>query len=205
LLADLLENDPEGVEWFEGALASVNRVLLAANLPAHSEPRELKLMEPRCSIAGFPYSFVHYLRRAYAHRISDASWHASPVPEGVDPVDDPVLGAVTEQLTSHLLCHSDCEGFYVPIDFVDVLFDENDELPGGMLGSSQRLMRELIAAAPALGIELIGEQLADSEAQRIDAIACGGKDGLWRECCVWLALYEAARVSVAQKTMIAFT
>jgi hypothetical protein len=204
LLADLVENDPDGVEWMEENLKIVNRVLHTANLRPHSEPRELQPPAGRCSIAGFPYSFIHYLRRAFAYQTTDASWLAAPLPDGVDPTEDPVLGAVTEQLTSHLLCHSDCEGFYVPVDFADVLFDEEDKLPGGMLGSSYRLLAELKAVAPAIGIQIKGGELTDEEAQRVDAIACS-EEGLWRECCVWLALYEAARISVEEKTMIAFT
>ncbi|HEY5758634.1 MAG TPA: hypothetical protein VIU34_22565 [Steroidobacter sp.] len=31
---------------------------------------------------------------------------------------------------SHLLCHSDAEGFYVPIDFEDIIVDNEDESRG---------------------------------------------------------------------------
>ena len=38
---------------------------------------------------------------------------------------------------SHLLCHSDCEGFYLPIDFADVIVDAKNQMriAGGLLGS----------------------------------------------------------------------
>src|SRR6202008_5022884 len=124
----------------------------------------------RASLMSMPYSFIHYLRRAYAHRAADPAWMAAPLDEDEDPTDDPVLEEETEMLSSHLLCHSDAEGFYVPVDFDDVLFEEAEdgELPGGMLGSSYRLLDELVVVAPALGIRLDDGQLSDAEARRID-------------------------------------
>ncbi|HEY2308559.1 MAG TPA: hypothetical protein VGI05_22025 [Streptosporangiaceae bacterium] len=40
----------------------------------------------------------------------------------------------------HLIHHSDCEGYYVPVDFGQVIVDER--LAGGYLGSSVRLLAE---------------------------------------------------------------
>ena len=136
VLADLLENDPEGAEWLEEGLASANQVLEAAGLPPHAEPRSFPAMASRASLCSFPYSFIHHLRRAYAHRLRDAGWTAQPLEDGADPTRDPMLEVAQGTFESHLLCHSDAEGFYVPIDFVDVLFsgDEEPALPGGMLG-----------------------------------------------------------------------
>lgn len=204
-LADLLENDEEGAEWLREGLAAANRCLEAAGLPAHEEPAEIELPETRASLTSMPYSFIHYLRRAYAHRVADPGWMAGPLDEDEDPTDDPVLEEETEMLSSHLLCHSDAEGFYVPVDFDDVLFDESEdgELPGGMLGSSYRLLEELVLVAPALGIRLDDGQLSDAEARRIDDITSEDR-GLFRELSSWLALYEAARISIAAKTAIVF-
>jgi hypothetical protein len=201
-LADLLANDPEAVEWFEDALATVNRVLKAERLPAHVEPRDPP-PPPRASLTGFPYSTLHHLRRAYAHRVADPQWIAAPVPDGEDPADDPEVEAQTEQFASHLLCHSDSEGFYLPIDFDAVLFStEDDDLPGGMLGSSYRLRDELRLVAPALGIALEGGELTDAEAARLDAIDTD--DPMWRENAAWFALFEAARLSIAHRAAIVF-
>jgi len=201
-LADMLAHDPEGVEWFEDALATVNRVLKAERLPPHVEPREAP-PPSRASLQGFPYSTLHCLRRAYVHRVRDPRWIATPVGAGVDPADDPEVEVQTEQFTSHLLCHSDTEGFYLPIDFADVLFStEDDDLPGGMLGSSYRLREELILVAPALGIALEGGELTDAEAARLDAIDTD--DPMWRENAAWFALFEAARLSIAHRAAIVF-
>jgi len=127
VLAELLEDDPEGAEAFEEDLAEVNRVLAAAGLPPHTEPREAIEFDSRASIESFPYSFIHYLRRAYAHRVLAPDWVATPLADDVDPTADPKIQTLLDSEDSHLLCHSDAEGFYVPVDFREVLFDEREE------------------------------------------------------------------------------
>ncbi|RQO59232.1 hypothetical protein DBV14_07920 [Variovorax sp. KBW07] len=205
-LADLLENDTEGAEWLQEDLAVVNKVLAAAGLPPHAEPRELPPLDSRASLRSFPYSFIHYLRRAYAHRLVSPDWVATPVQDGVDPADDPAIQAALDESDSHLICHSDAEGFYVPVEFDEVLFSDSDdeELSGGMLGSSYRLRDELVLVAPALGIALTDGQLSDEEAERIDGLI-DDDEGLYREHASWLLLYESARLSIAHKTVIVFS
>lgn len=88
-LADFLENDPEGAEWFEGDFEIVNGVLASAGLPPHIEPRELPRLDSRASLDGFPYSFIHYLRRAYAHSVVTPGWKAMPVEGDFDPRKTP--------------------------------------------------------------------------------------------------------------------
>lgn len=207
-LAELLEEDPEGAEWMEESFAAANRLLAAAGLPLHTEPRVLEPLQSRASLCSFPYSFIHYLRRAYAYRVDSPNWVAAPLDEDEDPSEDEVLEEVAERFESHLLFHSDAEGFYLPVDFDDVLVadpaDEEAAVPGELLGSSYRLMEELVLVAPALGIALtVDGQLSDAEAARIDEIACSG-EGLCREIASWLALYEAARLSIQHKTAIVF-
>ncbi|NHZ82768.1 hypothetical protein F2P44_26325 [Massilia sp. CCM 8695] len=117
------------------------------------------------------------------------------------PTADPALEAQLDRLKSHLVCHSDAEGFYVPVAFGDPAF--HAELPGGILGSSYRLLEELIVVAPAIGVELVNRALTDGEAARISQLA-SSEHGLYRELCAWLALYEAARLSIEHKTAIVF-
>jgi hypothetical protein len=50
----------------------------------------------------------------------------------------------------HLIHHSDCEGYYVPVDFGQVIVDER--LAGGYLGSSVRLLAETRRIAAALDL-----------------------------------------------------
>jgi hypothetical protein len=207
-LADFLANDPEGAEWFEGDFEIVNQVLAAAGLPPHAEPRELPPLGSRAALDSLPYSFIHYLRRAYAHSVVTPGWKAEPVDDGFDPSEDPVIQAALDEAESHLICHSDAEGFYVPVDFDEVLFSESESedeaLTGGMLGSSYRLHDELVQVAPALGIALADGQLSDAEAARIAAVA-ERDEGLYREYASWLLLYEMARLSIAHKTAIVFS
>ena len=72
-----------------------------------------------------------------------------------------------------------------------------------MLGSSQRLLEELVFVAPALGIRLDDGRLSDEEAERIDALI-DEDDGLYREYVSWLLLYESARLSIEHRTAIVF-
>lgn len=205
LLADLIENDPESAAHFEADFAVANRKLAEAGLPQHVEPRSLPPLDSRAPLDGLPYSFIHYLRRAYAHRVTTPGWIATPLPEDVDPTEDETLEDVAGMFESHLLCHSDAEGFYLPVDFEEVIFADEGEgdLPGGMLGSSYRLLEELVLVAPALGIALSDGQLSDEEAARI-ADSMGDDDGLYRETESWLLLYESARLSIAHKSAIVF-
>jgi hypothetical protein len=202
-LAFLKTADAEGYEWTRQELAAVNTVLAEAGLPQHTEPDELPELASRAGLTSFPYSFLHYLRRVYANLDKNPQWRPVEVAEGDDPTKDPAIDhQLFVKMTSHLVCHSDAEGFYVPVDLAEPLVD--DRLTGGILGSSQALQRELILIAPALGIKLTDGQLSDAEAERISDAA--DEDAPWeRELTVWIALYEAARLSIAHNTVIKFT
>lgn len=204
ILGDELENDPEGVEWLRESFSSANALLSANNLPTHTEPETPIPESSRCSIEGYPYSFLHYLRRIYAHVARNPDWKLQEAREGEDPADDPVVEEETMQMQSHLLCHSDAEGFYFPVDFENIIFDDDESLPGGMLGSTHRLMKELVTLAPYLGVKLQSGELSDSEAMRLNGDV--EKEGtFWIEKCVWLSLFEAARLSLKYKAAICFT
>ena len=204
VLADLIVNDEEGAGWLRESLENVNTLLKNNNLPPHTEPENLPPLHSRASILSYPYSFLHYLRRFAAHAARKPRWTPKPFPESDDPTDDPLLADEQTLLSSHLLCHSDCEGFYIPIDFGDPLFaDDEDLVPGGMLGSSYGLMRELVTVAPFLGITLTSRELSEGEAARINTIVLA--DGpFWIELAVWFSLFEAARLSIEHRTAICF-
>jgi hypothetical protein len=204
MLADLLENDEEGAEWFRDSIEAVNAVLLENNLPPHREPDQLPPHENRTLVGSYPYSFLHFLRRVAAHVAENPGWIAIPFPESSDPTEDPILSKQMSRMKSHLLCHSDCEGFYVPIDFAEVIVDKDDRLPGGMLGSSFALMNELVSIAPALGVRLEDGQLGDDEVRRIDE-SINAEAPLWIEKAVWQSFFEAARISLQFGTAISFT
>ena len=204
MLADIIKNDPESADYFNADVKVVNKLLRENGLPEHTEPTDVPASIRRDKMIGFPYSFLHYLRRAYAHRARDASWMASPLGADEDPGDDPLLDEVMMEFESHLLCHSDAEGYYVPIEFVDVIFDDQQELAGGMLGSTHMLKKELQLVAPALGITLQDGELTDVEVAKIDA-RIDDEDGLEREIITWVCLFEACNESLKHGTAICFT
>lgn len=206
VLADLLQNDVEGAEWFKQEMRKINEVLAENDLPQHHEPESLPELLLRNALCGFPYSFLHHLRRFFVYATTNPGWEPAPTPTNIDPAADPKVEEETFMMSSHLLCHSDCEGFYLPIDFADIVIDDqgkNRRILGGILGSSYRLMIELVGIAPKLGIRLQDVALSDGEAERING-EVESQDGLWLEKAVWLSLFEAARLSIEFKTAIQF-
>jgi hypothetical protein len=203
VLNDLEVNDPEGAAWFQESLEALNTVLLENGLEPHLEPLVSEPISTRAASSSFSYSRLHYLRRVYAHAAVNPNWRATRLPDGTDPTKDPVLDDAYSECTSHLICHSDAEGFYVPQDFKAIISVDSATVPGGLIGSSQRLLHELLIAAPALGIKAINGQVTDLEAKRINAVT-GSRTGLNTEFMVWFALYEAARASIHHNTLIVF-
>jgi hypothetical protein len=197
VLADLLIHDEEGAGWMRKRIETLNRILEKNGLARHEEPEKVPRFKTR-SVRSFPYSFLHYLRRAYACMIDK-----KPIRTGeLTDADDALIEDVTLSLMdSHLLSHSDCEGFYVPQAFDDPICD--NDLPGGFAGSSQKLLRELLRVAPSIGVKCKGDKLAPGEAAKLAEID-EVNDPLWREKLVWFALFEAANFSVKHGTLLVF-
>ncbi|MGX1811341.1 hypothetical protein ACWIGI_36935 [Nocardia sp. NPDC055321] len=199
-----LTSDPEYADDLREDLVAINRVLAENGLAAHEEPGTEGPAVRRSHMNSFPYSFLHYLRRAYAHAHSNPGEPLTPVADGDDPARDELVEDLLYMFDCHLICHSDAEGCYVPIDFDHVLAPDaaDIKLPGGILGSSVALLRELTFLAPYLGIELRDSVLTDDVADRV--ARTGEDDPFAREREVWLTLFESARVSVANNTLITF-
>lgn len=156
-LAEALEQDGEHAARLDAQFAAVNKALVAAGLPTHNEPRTL-LPDRRWSGDMYGYSGVHYLRRIAAYV---ASGRSLPRPGDDGASDDPVLDAYfavvdgrapslfgrmlgrprPARAFDHLIVHSDAEGYYLPIEFREVVIpDESLEIDGGMIGSSPMLL-----------------------------------------------------------------
>ena len=73
-LAELQQEDPQGAQQLIASLETANALLKQAGLPQHAEPAALPELQSRALIDSFPYSFLHYLRRAYAHAALDAQF-----------------------------------------------------------------------------------------------------------------------------------
>jgi hypothetical protein len=196
----LANGEVEGADWILRDLREINRLLAAEGLPPHVEPQTLPRLRDRCRLRGMPYSWIHFLRRAYAYAVN-APDAFTPLPHDSRATTDECLDREMSRGRSHLICHSDTEGYYVPIDFPEPLYDDRDELVGGMLGSSQGAMRELVRVAPLLDIRLRGGNLSDATAKVI-ADEDGGPLSVERQ--VWLQLYEAFRLSVEYSAVVQF-
>ncbi|MFN2565440.1 MAG: hypothetical protein ABR499_10575 [Gemmatimonadaceae bacterium] len=224
-LASLLDEDAASAAAarLEAQFEAVNRALSAAGLPPHHEPRDLA-PDKRWSGDMYGYSGVHYLRRIAAYV---AAGRSLPRPGDDGASDDPVLGAyfaVVEgrapslfgrmlrrphpaRAFDHLIVHSDAEGFYLPLEFRDVLLpDEELEIDGGMIGSSPMLLRECERLATVLHIP--PDVTPDSD-ELVDAAESQGEGkGYLRygvEVFTCVQLREAARRSVETGAALVFS
>ncbi len=202
-LADLITTDPEGSEFALQMFSTINQALEENGVSLHDEPRSLPPFSSRSISDCFPYSHIHHLRRFYAKKRANPDWTPTRVPDDEDPAEDDDLIDEIAMCESHLLCHSDSEGCYVPIEFADPLISDTVEIPGGLIGSSQKLLEELIFIAPELGIELAHGELSDEMASRIKT-SVESLEPFFIEKTVWLSLYESCRWSISSGSAIVF-
>ena len=199
---DPQNEDGEYATHLKQQLPVINRLLKKHGIPPYKDPEGSMQEKSRVTSDGLSYSAIHHLRLAAVRRRKDAQFLANPLAAGKDPTEE--TDYEDHEFDFHLLCHSDCEGFYVPFKFPEVLFDDTDELSGDILGSSFRLLDELIDVAPALGIEVYAEGgLSDAEFARLEEST--DTSPLHREIAAWLTLYENARLSVKHKRIICFS
>lgn len=203
----ILSNNPDSddLEYWQGVFAALNDVLAESGLPKHVEPESLPEFKSRSRVLGFPYGAIHYLRRFYAYAKNVPSWIPTPISQLDEPWSDPAVEDEGCMLESHLICHSDTDGFYLPIDFRQIVIDKSgkDRIPGGLLGSSYQLHRELVELAEPLGVSVVGENLSDTEADRINEL-CEDGTPFSTELMVWLCLFEACRISRELGTAIVY-
>src|SRR5688500_18104586 len=223
-LADLLdEGEEEGAAMLEAQFATVNQALAAAGLPAHTEPRTLA-PERRWSGDMYGYSGVHYLRRIAAYVASNRSL---PRPGDDGASDDPVLDAYLVAAEGRapspfgrmlglpkpppafdrLTLHSAAAGYYLPIEFREVVFPAPGlDVDGAMIGSSPMLLRECERLATVLGIP---PNVVPESDELVEAAESQGRgEGYLRygqEVCACVQLREAARRSVETGAAIVFS
>jgi hypothetical protein len=138
----------------------INGVFESFGLPLHREPFDVEDERTfECDMIG--YSGLHYLRRLAAHL---ALGRVLPPPGDDGAASDPVLSdyykifdasfaraEAADMPFQHLIVHGDAEGYYLPVEFDDVIIpDASLEIAGGMLGSSHALLRECKELALAL-------------------------------------------------------
>lgn len=198
----MVAEDEEGLARFMEDLDAINRVLLDNGLPRHDEPSEALDYTIRSEHDHLGTSWLHHLRRLQAHALQDPAWRHAPCGDDDEPWRDEAIDReLTIHMRSHLIIHADTQGYYVPIDFAEVLYG----VPrGDMLGSSHRLFAELQQLAPYLGVALDEHgSLSDREAWRLAGTS--EDDPAFREKLAWLLLFECARNSVQLNTLLVFT
>lgn len=182
-------------------LQLVNRVLADNGVAPFEEPPKLPKLASRSRRVGLAYTELALLKRAYICMRKGRK--PTPLDELSQEDLDEILDGVSIYIESHLLCHSDAEGYFVPVDFEDVLYD--GALPGGMLGSSQRLHAELVELAPTLGIEVVdGDVTARAIAELLLAEGADAPAAFSGERAAWFQLFEATRLSIAHRAVIFF-
>jgi hypothetical protein len=206
-------DDPEFIASLREEYADINRLLRHYGLPPHHEPEVLPELIERGGIGSIAYSSWHYLRRVVAFVVSfadDCFDHPAEYQEFLDewphewPADNAFIESALDSNESHIVCHTDCGGYFVPVDFPEPLRETDDcPIAGGWLGSSQGAMRELVLAARFLGVPLADGRLDDALAE---AIGHEQEDahphGIARK--VWLTMFENTRLSIEYGTAIVF-
>lgn len=211
LLAQLKNWDEEGFEYLQRTLASLNQLLVKKGLEAHEEPESFETPpRSRNRLVGNSYSWIHLLRRAFAFARQEPEAFGpleNPDPYLKDPISDPRIDReLTMYMDSHLVCHSDSQGFYVPRAFEYPIYDSKEiRIPGGIVGSSFKLREELIRVAPLIDVPLSGEgELSDETAEVLNAEAIRPETRFHIERQSWFSLYEAARLSIRHQSVIVF-
>lgn len=211
------EGEGESVERLEQDFEVINDLLESFGLPPHQEPYDLEAGQV-VSFDMYGYSALHHLRRIAAHL---ALREELPPPGDTEAADDPILqeyyelfdesfaeGKAGGMYFQHLIIHSDAEGYYLPIEFEEVLVaDPSLEIAGDTIGSAQRLLAECLELARAL--ELPADLDPESE-EVCDAAERQGEGGEgWRrygvESHACLVLIHACRASVATGAAVVFT
>ena len=147
ILADLKSHDAEGYSHHKRQLAQINECLRRSILPPYAEPEDIAVSAWDLG----NHWALHCLRRLGAWLNLEGRL---PPPGEEDSSEDPIVeryynfergrrAGQAQPTFDHLIFHSDVEGYYVPVDFPEVLFpDEDLEIDGGMLGSVHRLLSE---------------------------------------------------------------
>lgn len=206
LLADAAD-DAEYTAGLREDFAVVRELLAEAGAAPWDEPEVTEQDVRWFEMVG--YSGLHTLRRLAVHLAEHGSL-PEPLRSG-QASKDPLLLDVYADMPGnppgpfdHLVHHSDCEGYYVPVAFDEVIVDER--LAGGHLGSSVRLLDEARRIAAALGLpadlDLEVSDVFDAEDAETPAAEVWRRHGI--ESYICLQIIAAAEHSIATGAAIAF-
>lgn len=205
MLCDQARNDPEGFVAHRDGFERLSRALAAEGIEWR-EPEVIHADGDHDFSGGFPYSYLAHLRRAFTLAgLGEPVTAASAAGEEEYAEDLEKVADESTMFASHLLCHADHAGYYIPVDFQDPLFlPEEAEVAGaGMVGSSQRLLAELIGFAASIGVA-IDEKGAPNTAEEAVAGGFADAEAFDAERFAWTALYGACLASVESGHAIVF-
>jgi hypothetical protein len=120
--------------------------------------------------------------------IEQPNWIPDPALSKKKKIPQELNKLICQERRSHLMCHSDAEGYYVPIDFELVIFDKD---VGGWLGSSIWLKQELEELAEKMRFEL-GEYMPNLQKLHKMRKEELDKDAFGYQKWVLLCLYNIA-------------
>jgi hypothetical protein len=156
ILADMLQlrrkGEEEAYDDYKQEFEAINRTLHKLGLPEHHEPEDIAVWTFDLG----PVRGLHALRRVAAHL--DRFGKLPPLrgeAAGRDPLVQDYYGHAEHRPRKfdHLVMHSDCEGYYLPVDFPRVIYSRRGlEVPYHMIGSSYRLLAECREIARALAL-----------------------------------------------------
>jgi hypothetical protein len=210
-ICDVIVNDGsrKAIEQVRKQFRAINALLEEHKLPPHNEP-ETRPEEARARshVGSFPYDYMRHLRRFYAnacrHRGDRKKYPLIPrrTDDEISEAESWIADTLEYDFSSQLLCHSIYEGYFVPMPQDDHLCGD---VPGGFLGSTNGLVKELLFLAPLLKIKLTKKgELSDREHAKLWA-ACNDPDEPWMfEKVTWLTLWENARLSLQYGTAMVY-
>lgn len=199
MLCDQARNDPEGFGMHRAGFDRLTRALAQEGIEWR-EPEILHKSGEHDYSGGFPYSYLAHLRRAYTLTLlGEPVTPASATSDAQYVRDQEKVGDESTMFASHLLCHADHAGYYIPVDFPDPLFlPESADVGGaGMVGSSQQLLAELRSFASAIDVELDEAGKAVEQKPTDD-------DPFDAEKFAWSQLYRACLASIESGHAVVF-
>ncbi|MFE4362042.1 hypothetical protein [Kitasatospora sp. NPDC056800] len=206
LLYDQARNDAEGLDHHRSAFARLGRALVEEGIGWH-EPEITDPPRARTFSGGFPYGYLTQLRRILVLvNLGEPVTSALEVSGRQFDRDCEKIQDETSRLASHLLCHSDSSGYYVPVEFEDPLFlpDEAAVEGAGIVGSSLRLLAELSDLAPSIGINLDDESVPSGSGEAWEARDLAVDGPFATERFTWYQLYRACLASIEGGHAIVF-
>ncbi|MEU9760153.1 hypothetical protein ACFYYY_15295 [Streptomyces sp. NPDC001834] len=206
LLYDQARHDAEGLDHHRHAFARLSQALMAEGISWH-EPELTDPPRTHTFSGGFPYGYLTQLRRILVlTNLGEPVTAALAVSRHQYDLDCEKVRDETLMFASHLLCHSDNSGYYVPVDFGDPLFlpAEAKVEGAGMVGSTRRLLAELSGIASSIGIDLDDEGVPSGSGESGPAVGPAADGPFEAERFAWYQLYRACLASVVGGHAIVF-